>query len=105
MVEKPIYCMHCRHAFEYDTDKAKSDRFRYVVVCPECGHINKRLKEEYSIMLESAGLFLGTFLAFYFFFHSMFSHSIVFGLVWALIHALTAYYMRVVRFKRSNSSA
>lgn len=100
-MEKPIYCTHCRHAYEYDTDKAKSDRFHYIVVCPKCGKINKRLKEEYNIMLESAGIFLAAFLLFYFFFHSALSHSVLIALFWAIFNALTMYYMRVGRFKKS----
>ncbi len=51
MVEKPVYCVHCRHAFEYDTERAKAGRYRYVLVRPECGKKNKVLGEEYKIMI------------------------------------------------------
>lgn len=104
MVEKPVYCIRCRHAFEYDTDKAKADRFRYILACPKCGKVNKRLREEYSILLESAGILLGGFLVFYFLFHSPFYYSILFALAMALLNGLTMYYFRVGRFKKSSNS-
>jgi multisubunit Na+/H+ antiporter MnhG subunit len=52
-------------------------------------------------MLESAGIFLAAFLLFYFFFHSALSHSVLIALFWAIFNALTMYYMRVGRFKKS----
>jgi hypothetical protein len=104
MVEKPAYCIHCRYAFEYDTDRAKAGRFRYILVCPKCGKENRVLKAEYGILLESTGILLGAFLGFYFLLRSPFYDSIIWALAMALVNMLVMYYIRVVRFKRSTNS-
>lgn len=100
MVEKPVYCTHCRNIFEYDTDTAEAGRFRYILVCPKCGKQNKVLREEYKIMIESAGVLLGAFLGLYFLLHGSFYISVLSALIVGLFIGLTLYYFRVHRLKR-----
>ncbi|HTY91033.1 MAG TPA: hypothetical protein VMC84_07650 [Methanocella sp.] len=103
MVEKPVYCSHCRHVLEYDTRTAKADRFQYILACPKCGKGNRRLKSEYGILLESAGVFLGIFLASYFLLHESLNPSILTALVVGILLGITRYYTRVLRPARAGN--
>ncbi len=104
MVEKPAYCMHCRHIFEYDTATAECGRFRYALKCPNCGRQNRVLKEEYEIFIHSAGIFLGIFLGWYFLFHSSFAASLISALAIGTFSGLASYYFRVSRSKRARKN-
>lgn len=100
MVEKPVYCTGCRHAFEYDPRTAKADRFRYILVCPECGKENRRLKDGYVIVIESAGMFLGIFLGWYFILHDALYPSLFAALFMGIASGLASYYFRIYRPER-----
>jgi len=95
MVTKPAHCIHCGHAFEYDTHTAKSGKFRYILVCPKCGKENRPLKEAPGVALEAAGAFLGIFLVSYFLFHESPFPSIIYAIAVAAAAGLAGYQFRV----------
>ncbi len=91
--------------FEYGTDTAEAGGVWRILICPDCGKPNKLMREEYKIIIESAGLLLGAFLGLYFLLHSSLYLSIISALIVGLFNGLTSYYLRIYRLKKSINKA